>query len=94
MRALRTAEVCVCVCCVQKEAASKLADRLRALEARAEQFEAQLDQANCSQADRLKRFETKLGRRMSSVESNLHQEVQLLKQECLKGRRKLSVISK
>ncbi|TMS03615.1 Protein FAM81B, partial [Larimichthys crocea] len=67
------------------EASSRSADRLRALEARVEQFEIQLDQANRSQADHLKRSETKLSKRMTSVESSLHQELQLLKQECHKG---------
>ncbi|KAG8012125.1 Protein FAM81B [Nibea albiflora] len=67
------------------EASSRLADRLRALEAHVEQFEIQLDQANRSQADQLKRSETKLSKRMTSVESSLHQELQLLKQECHKG---------
>ncbi|XP_035514945.1 protein FAM81B [Morone saxatilis] len=67
------------------KAASALADRLHALEARMEQFETQLDRANRSQGDQLKRSETKLSKRMTSVESNLHQELQLLKQEYHKG---------
>lgn len=79
--------MCVCALCVQLEAASKLADRLCALEARVEQFETQLDQADRSQADRLKRSETKLSKRVTSVESSLHQELQLLKQEYHKGGR-------
>lgn len=79
------------VFCMQLEASSRLAERLRALEARMEQFETQLDQANCSQADQLKRSEAKLSKRMTSVESSLHQELQLLKQACHKGGRSLSV---
>ena len=71
--------------CVQFEAESRLAVRLRALEARVEQFEAQQDQADLCQADQLKRSETKLGKRITSVESSLHQELQLLKQEYHKG---------
>ncbi|KAM9360646.1 protein FAM81B [Symphorus nematophorus] len=67
------------------EAVSKLAERLRALEARVEQFETQLDRAERSQADQLKCCETKLSKRMTSVESGLHQELQLLKQEYHKG---------
>ncbi|XP_070821077.1 protein FAM81B [Chaetodon trifascialis] len=67
------------------EAASRLADRLRALEARVAQLETQQHQADRSQADQLKRSETKLGKRMTSVESGLHQELQLLKQEYHKG---------
>ncbi|KAG7490000.1 hypothetical protein JOB18_025806 [Solea senegalensis] len=60
------------------EAESRLSGQLFALEVR-------VDQAEQSQADRLKRSENKLGRRMSSVESGLHQELQLLKQEYHKG---------
>ena len=71
--------------CVQLEAESRLADRLRALEARVEQFETQRDQADHRRADQLKRSETKLGKRMSSMENSLHQELQLLKQEYHKG---------
>uniref|UniRef100_A0A8P4G763 Family with sequence similarity 81 member B n=1 Tax=Dicentrarchus labrax TaxID=13489 RepID=A0A8P4G763_DICLA len=67
------------------KATSALADRLHALEARVEQFETQLGRANRSQGDQLKRSETKLSKRMTSVESNLHQELQLLKQEYDKG---------
>ncbi|XP_044051201.1 protein FAM81B isoform X2 [Siniperca chuatsi] len=67
------------------ESTSRLADRLRALVARVEQFETQRDQANRSQADQLKRSETKLSKRMTSMESSLHQELQLLKQENHKG---------
>lgn len=50
-----------------------------------EQFETHLDQAHRSQADRLKRSETKLGKTMTSMESSVHQELQLLKQEYHKG---------
>lgn len=72
--------------CVQLEAESRLAAQLRALEARAER-----DRADRSQADQLKRSETKLSKRMSSLESSLHRELQLLKQEYDKGGRSLSV---
>ncbi|GAA6221027.1 protein FAM81B isoform X1 [Lates japonicus] len=67
------------------EAESRLAEQLRALEACVEQFETQRDQAGQSQADQLKRSETKLSKRMTSVENSLHQELQLLKQEYHKG---------
>ncbi|XP_041793940.1 protein FAM81B [Chelmon rostratus] len=67
------------------EAASRLAGQLRALEARVVQLEAQLHQADRSRADQLKRSETELGKRMTSVERGLHQELQLLKQEYHKG---------
>ncbi|KAL7390934.1 hypothetical protein ABVT39_001545 [Epinephelus coioides] len=67
------------------EAESRLAVQLRALEARVEQIEAQRDQTDRSQADQLKRSETKLGKRLTSVESSLHRELQLLKQEYHKG---------
>ncbi|XP_073321582.1 protein FAM81B [Pagrus major] len=67
------------------EAASGLADRLGALEARVEQFETQLDPAGRSQADELKRSEIKLSKRITSVQSSLHQELQLLKQDYHKG---------
>ncbi|XP_074494385.1 protein FAM81B isoform X2 [Sebastes fasciatus] len=67
------------------EAESGLAVWLRALEARVEQSETQRDHADCNQADQLKRSETKLSKRMTSVESGLHQELQLLKQEYHKG---------
>ncbi|KAM7391816.1 hypothetical protein PAMP_022473 [Pampus punctatissimus] len=62
------------------EAESRLADRLRALEARVEQSGTQQDQA-----DQLKRSQTELGKRMSSVENSLHQELQLLKHNYHKG---------
>ncbi|XP_031705224.1 protein FAM81B [Anarrhichthys ocellatus] len=58
------------------EAESRSAVRLSAPEARVEQFEAQRGQTNRRQADQLK-----LGRRETSVESSLRQELQLLKQE-------------
>lgn len=77
--------MCVCVFCVQSEAESRLAEQLRALEARVEQFETRRDQAGQSQADQLKRSETKISKRMTSVENSLHQELQLLKQEYHKG---------
>ncbi|XP_070761261.1 protein FAM81B [Enoplosus armatus] len=67
------------------EAASRSADRLCALVVRVEQFETQREQADRSRADQLKRSETKLGERMTSVETSLHQELQLLKQEYHKG---------
>ncbi|XP_070689537.1 protein FAM81B [Pempheris klunzingeri] len=67
------------------EAASRSADRLRALEARVERFDTRWDQADRSQADQLKRSETRLSKRLTSVESRLHQELQLLKQEYHKG---------
>ncbi|KAM8759922.1 protein FAM81B isoform 1-T1 [Acanthopagrus schlegelii] len=67
------------------EAASRLADRLGALEARVEQFETQLDRAGRSQADELKRSETKLSKRITSAQSSLDQELQLLKQDYHKG---------
>ncbi|XP_039659913.1 protein FAM81B isoform X2 [Perca fluviatilis] len=67
------------------EAESRLAVRLCALEARVEQFEAQREQAKHSQAEQLKRSETKLSKRMTLGESGLHQELKLLKQEYHKG---------
>ncbi|KAM3611642.1 uncharacterized protein V6R79_021973 [Siganus canaliculatus] len=63
------------------EAMSTFGERLRALEARAEQFGTQLDQAYHFQAEQLNRSETKLSKRLGSVESILHQQLQLLKQE-------------
>lgn len=81
----------LCALCLQLEAASRLAGQLRALEARVVQLEAQLHQADRSRADQLKRSETKLGKRMTSVERGLHQELQLLKQEYHKGGRSPSV---
>ncbi|CAK6950135.1 protein FAM81B [Scomber scombrus] len=67
------------------QAESRLVERLHALEARVEQFETQWDKTDHRQADQLKRSETKLGKRMSSVENSLHRELQLLKQEYHKG---------
>ncbi|KAI3372464.1 hypothetical protein L3Q82_022953 [Scortum barcoo] len=67
------------------EGTSRLADQLGALEAHVEQSESRRDQAARAQTDQLKRSEAKLGKRLSSVESSLHQELQLLKQECHKG---------
>ncbi|XP_026199698.1 protein FAM81B [Anabas testudineus] len=67
------------------EAESRLADRLHALEARLEHSETQRDQADQTQADQLKRSETRLSKRMTSVENSFHQELQLLKQEYHKG---------
>ncbi|XP_029294773.1 protein FAM81B [Cottoperca gobio] len=67
------------------EAESRLAVGLRALEARVEQFETQQVQADRSRADQLKLSENKLRKRITSVESRLHQELQLLKQEYHKG---------
>ena len=75
----------MCAFCVQFEVASRLADRLGALEARVEQFETQLDRAGRSQADELKRSETKLSKRITSAQSSLDQELQLLKQDYHKG---------
>lgn len=77
--------VYLCVFRVQLEAASRLADRLGALEARVEQFETQLDRAGRSQADELKRTETKVSKRITSAQSSLEQELQLLKQDYHKG---------
>lgn len=77
--------VYLCVFRVQLEAASRLADRLGALEARVEKFETQLDRAGRSQADELKRSETKLNKRITSAQSSLDQELQLLKQDYHKG---------
>lgn len=77
--------VYLCVFLVQLEAASRLADRLGALEARVEKFETQLDRAGRSQADELKRSETKLNKRITSAQSSLDQELQLLKQDYHKG---------
>lgn len=77
--------VYLCVFRVQLEAASRLADRLGALEARVEKFETQLDRAGRSQADELKRSETKLSKRITSAQSSLDQELQLLKQDYHKG---------
>ncbi|XP_075961088.1 protein FAM81B [Anarhichas minor] len=62
------------------EAESRSAVRLSAPEARVEQFEAQRGHTNRRQAGQLK-----LGRRETSVESSLRQELQLLKQEYHKG---------
>lgn len=70
---------------VQLEAESRLAHRLRAVEARLEHSETQRDQADRSQADQLKRSETRLSKRMTSVENSFQQELQLLKQEYHKG---------
>ncbi|XP_029915121.1 protein FAM81B [Myripristis murdjan] len=67
------------------EAESRLAEGLHALEARVERFEVEQNQAEHSQAQQLKRSETKLSSRMSSLESSLHQELQLLKQDYHKG---------
>ncbi|XP_069380030.1 protein FAM81B [Paralichthys olivaceus] len=67
------------------ESESKLAILLHALEARVELSETQRVQSDQSHADRLKRCETKLRERVSSVKSSLHQELQLLKHEYLKG---------
>nr|XP_046243030.1 protein FAM81B [Scatophagus argus] len=64
---------------------SRLADQLRALQSRVEHFETRLEQVGRSQADQLKCTETKLSKRTTSVESSLHQELQLLKQEYHKG---------
>ena len=75
----------MCAFCVQFEVASRLADRLGALEARVKQFETQLDRAGRSQADELKRSETKLSKRITSAQSSLDQELQLLKQDYHKG---------
>lgn len=77
--------VYLCVFLVQLEAASRLADRLGALEARVEKFETQLDRAGRSLADELKRSETKLNKRITSAQSSLDQELQLLKQDYHKG---------
>lgn len=85
--------VVICLFCIQLEAESRLAVRLQALEVRVEQFEAQQDQADRRQSDHLKHSETKLSKRMTSVESSLHQELQLLKQEYHKGGLALSVPS-
>ncbi|XP_038559570.1 protein FAM81B [Micropterus salmoides] len=67
------------------EVASRLADQLHALVARVEQFEIQQNQADHNQTDQLKHSETKLSKRITSVESSLHQELHLLKQENHKG---------
>ena len=75
----------MCVLCVQLESESRLAIRLRALEVRVERSETQWDQSDQRQPDRLKRSERKLSERVSSVESSLHQELQLLKHEYHKG---------
>ncbi|XP_039477020.1 protein FAM81B [Oreochromis aureus] len=66
-------------------AESRLADRLLALEARVEKFDIQQNQADRSRHDQLKRSEDKLSRRITLVENNLHQELQLLKQQYHKG---------
>lgn len=72
--------------CVQLQAESRLVERLHALEVRVERFETKWDQTDHHrQADQLKRSETKLGKRISSVENSLHRELQLLKQEYHKG---------
>ncbi|XP_034547205.1 protein FAM81B [Notolabrus celidotus] len=68
-----------------QETSSRLADQLCALEARVKQCETQQNLACHSQADQLKGSETKLSKRITSVESGLHQELQLLKHEYQKG---------
>ncbi|XP_060893951.1 protein FAM81B [Labrus mixtus] len=68
-----------------RESASRLCDRLRALEARVDLCETQKDQIHQRQAEQMKRCENVLSKRMTSVESGLHQELQLLKQEYHKG---------
>lgn len=78
-------EVFQCFFSFQTGALSKLSDQLNALEARIERFETQQDQADRRHADGLKHSEAKLSKRMTSVESSLHQELQLLKQEYHKG---------
>lgn len=77
--------------CVQTEVESRLAGRLQGLEACVEQLETQRDQADRSQTYQLKRSETKLSKRMTSVENSFHQKLQLLKQEYHKGGGSLSV---
>ncbi|XP_040010645.1 protein FAM81B [Xiphias gladius] len=67
------------------EVESRLAGRLQGLEACVEQLETQRDQADRSQTYQLKRSETKLSKRMTSVENGFHQKLQLLKQEYHKG---------
>ncbi|XP_026176878.1 protein FAM81B [Mastacembelus armatus] len=67
------------------ETETRLADQLGALEARLERYVTQKNQADRNQAYRLKDSEARLGKRMASVENNLHQELQLLKQEYHKG---------
>ncbi|XP_041644572.1 protein FAM81B [Cheilinus undulatus] len=67
------------------ESVSILADRLCALEARMKQCETQQEQTHRRLVDLLKRHETKLTKSITSVESDLHQELQLLKQESHKG---------
>ncbi|XP_074526849.1 protein FAM81B [Halichoeres trimaculatus] len=68
-----------------KMSSSGLADRLCALETRMKQCETQLELTCCSHTDQLKLSETKLRKRITSVENGLHQELQLLKQEYHKG---------
>ncbi|XP_030594185.1 protein FAM81B [Archocentrus centrarchus] len=67
------------------ELVSRLTDRQLALEARAEKFDTQWNEADCTHYDQLKRSEGKLSRRITSVENRLHQKLQLLKQEYHKG---------
>lgn len=62
-----------------------MADRLLALEACVEKFDIQQNQADRSRHDQLKHSEDKLSRRITLVENNLHQELQLLKQQYHKG---------
>lgn len=62
-----------------------MADHLLALEARVEKFDIQQNQADRSRHDQLKHSEDKLSRRITLVENNLHQELQLLKQQYYKG---------
>ncbi|XP_047446796.1 protein FAM81B [Mugil cephalus] len=66
-------------------AESALAGRLLSLEARVEQIETQRNQADSSQSAQLKRYEARLSRQVTSVQSSFHQELQLLKQEYHKG---------
>lgn len=77
---------------VQLAAVSRVSDQLRALEVRVEQLEAEQGRATRSQAEQLRCSENKLSKRVTSMESSLHQELQLLKQEYHKGGGSLSVV--
>ncbi|XP_067376837.1 protein FAM81B isoform X1 [Channa argus] len=67
------------------EAQSRLSDRLQALEVQLMHLESQKDQADRIRADQLKCNETRVSKKMTSVENSLHRELQLLKQEYHKG---------
>ena len=70
---------------LQKETQCQLFERLHALESRLGQWEARYDSSLSGWADQLKRMETKLSQRLSSLEHSLRHELQLLKQNYHRG---------